>query len=70
MGFDPCILPSEDSEIHWDFTSQNGSSFRSVRVHSLTFFCIPGSKRCDFELPSWPATLQALALVMSPRLGL
>ncbi len=26
--------------------------------------------RCDSRAPSWPVTLQALALVMNPRLGL
>jgi len=25
---------------------------------------------CNSQLPSWPATLQTLALVVSPRLGL
>jgi hypothetical protein len=34
-----------------------------VKVHSLTLSFTPG-------LPSWPATLQALALVANPRLGL
>jgi len=34
-----------------------------VRVHSLTISFTPG-------LPSWPTTLQTLALVASPKLGL
>jgi hypothetical protein len=47
MGFDPLKLPSEDLGVHWDSNSQYGSSFGSVRVHSLTFFCTPRSIRCD-----------------------
>jgi hypothetical protein len=41
-----------------------------VRVHSLTPSHTPGTMLCDFRLPSWFATLQTLALVTSPRLGL
>jgi hypothetical protein len=41
-----------------------------VKVHSLTPSHILGSMLCDSQLPSWPATLQTLALVASPRLGL
>jgi hypothetical protein len=41
-----------------------------VRVHSLTPSHTPGSMLCDSRLPSWPTTLQTLALVTSPRLGL
>ncbi len=54
----------------WDSNSHNGSSLVSVRVHSLTLFAL--SLACDVILkpPSWLATLQPLALVMSPRLKL
>jgi len=41
-----------------------------VRVHSLTPFHTPGSTLCDSRLPSWPVTLQTLALVVKPRLVL
>jgi len=41
-----------------------------VRVHYLTPSHTPGSMLCDSRLPFWPATLQTLALVASPRLGL
>jgi hypothetical protein len=41
-----------------------------VRVHSLTPSHTPRNMLCDSRLPSWPATLQTLALVASPRLGL
>jgi hypothetical protein len=57
-------------EIHWDSNSQNGSSLGIVRVHSLTLFCTPRSMKCDSQTQSWPAPLQTLALVASPRLGL
>jgi hypothetical protein len=41
-----------------------------VSVHSLTPSHILGSMLCDYWLLFWPATLQTLALVTSPRLGL
>jgi len=63
MGFVPCNCSLKI----WESI---GSPFGSVRVHSLTLFCTLGSMRCDPRLPSWPTTLQALALVASPKLGL
>jgi hypothetical protein len=63
IGFWPLQSLSEHSRVHRDSNSQGGSSFRSVRVHSLTLSFILG-------LPSWLATLQAFALVVSPRLRL
>ncbi len=39
----------------------------SIPSHSLALL---GACSMTPELPSWPATLQALALVMSPKLGL
>jgi len=62
LGFDPFNL-SKDSRVHQHSNSQSESSLGSVKVHSLTLSFILG-------LPSWPATLQALALVMSLRLRL
>jgi hypothetical protein len=69
MSFGPwnCVLniqksigtPTPNTEFTW-----------SVRVHSLTLFGTPGSMWCDSRASSWPATLQAIALVMSPRPGL
>jgi hypothetical protein len=38
-----------------------------VRVHSLTPSHTSESMLCDSRLLSWPATLQTLALVASPR---
>jgi len=49
--------------VHQDSNSQGGSSLGHVRVHSLTLSFTP-------SFLSWPATLQALTLVASPRLGL
>jgi hypothetical protein len=48
--------------LQWEFTSECEGSF----PHTL---CIPGSMWCVGS-PSWPATLQPLTLVASPRLGL
>jgi hypothetical protein len=47
MGFDPWnhLLKIRDSI--GTLNSQNGSSFGSVRVHSLTLFCTLGSMKCD-----------------------
>jgi hypothetical protein len=63
MGSDPLQSFFKDSEVHRDSNSQSGSSLGSVRVHSFTLSYTPG-------LPFWPAPLQALALVASPRLRL
>ncbi len=57
--FWPMQLLSEDSRVHHDSNSQNGSSLGSASVHSHT----PG-------FPYWLMPLQALALVTSSRLGL
>ncbi len=63
LGFDLCNRSLKIQKSIGTPNSQSGSSLGSVRVHSLTFSFTPG-------LLSWPATLQALALVASPRLGL
>jgi hypothetical protein len=59
MGSNPynCALKTQDSN------SQNGSSFGSVKVHSLTLFCTLESMRCDSQ-----ASLLARNLA-SPCLG-
>jgi hypothetical protein len=41
-----------------------------VRFHSLTLFALPGTCEVAIGCLSSPATLQPLALVVSPRLGL
>ncbi len=70
MGFDPYNCALKIWESIWDSNSHNGSSLGSVRVHSLTLFTVLGA--CDVTpgSPSWPTTLQPLALVTSSRLGL
>jgi hypothetical protein len=40
-------LPSKDSKIHQNSNSQNESSLRSVKVHSLTLSYTPKSMKCD-----------------------
>jgi hypothetical protein len=70
MGFDPynCALKIWDSI--WDSNSQHGSSFGSVKVHSFTLFALPRAYDVTPGSFSWLVTLQPLALIMSPRLGL
>jgi hypothetical protein len=40
MIFGPCNRALKIRKSIWDFNSQHGSSFGSVKVHSLTFFYI------------------------------
>jgi hypothetical protein len=70
MGFDPCNCTLKIRESVWDSNYEHGSSFGSVRVHSLTLFAFPGA--CDVTPGplSRLTTLQPLTLVVSPRLGL
>ncbi len=68
--FWPLQSPSKELGICWDSNSQNGSSLGSVKVHSLTLFCIHESMKCDSRAQSWLAPLQTFTLVMSPRLRL
>jgi hypothetical protein len=76
MGFDPCNRPLniwKSTGIltpKMDFNSQNGRSLGSVRVHSLTLFYTLGAWDVTPRLPFRLATLQAFALVASPKLGL
>jgi hypothetical protein len=72
-GFWPMKSLSKNLEVHRDSNSQNGSSLGSVSVHSLTLsytFNLLGTWNVIPWFHSWPAPLQALALVISPRLGL
>jgi hypothetical protein len=70
MGFDPYNRTLKIWKSIWDSNSQHGSSLWSVRVHSLTLFALPRACEMILGSPSWPATLQPLTLVASPRLGL
>ncbi len=69
MSFDPCNQPLKIQESTETPTPKVELPW-GVRVHSLTPSHTLGSMLCDSRLPSWPATLQTLTLVMSPRLGL
>jgi hypothetical protein len=62
--------PFEGSGVHWDSNSQSGSSLGSVGVHALTLSYTPRSMNCGSRVHIWPVPLQALALVLNPRLGL
>jgi hypothetical protein len=65
LGFGPCNRTLKFQESIWESYPQHGSSLGSVRVHSLTLFALP--RACDVipGSPSWPATLQPLALAWS-----
>jgi hypothetical protein len=70
MSFNPCNHVLKIQESIWDSNSQYGSSVGSVKVHSLTLFALLKACEVTPRCPSWPATLQPLALVASLRLGL
>ncbi len=63
MGFDPYNGSLKNSGVHRESNSQSGSSFGSVRVHSLTLSYILGSIRCASQ-----ASLLSCTFV-SPCLG-
>jgi hypothetical protein len=67
MGFDPynCVLKIQESI--WYYNSHNGSSFGSVRVHSLTLFCTPRTMRCDFRASFLAYNLVSLCLSREPK---
>jgi hypothetical protein len=67
MGFDPCNHTLKIREAIWDSNSQHGSSFGSVRVHSLTLFVFPGACDVTSDFFSWPATLQPPHLGRKPK---
>jgi hypothetical protein len=62
MGFDPCNCSLKILKVNRDSNSQMGVHL-GVWVFILTLSHTPG-------LPWWHAPLQALALVVNPRLGL
>ncbi len=70
MGFDPCICPLKIRESIGTPTPKMGvhlGMWGFIPSHSFAF---PKAWNVTPRLPSWLATLQALALVASPRLGL
>ncbi len=70
MGLEPCNRFLQVQESIGTPTPKVGAHlgvWGFIPSHSLTF---PGAWDVTPELPSWSAPLQALALVVSPRLGL
>ncbi len=70
LGFDPCNRSLKIRESTGTSTPNVGvplGVWGSIPSHSLA---LPGACGLTPKLPSWPATLQALALVASPRLRL
>jgi hypothetical protein len=66
-SFDPWNCAMKIQESFWDFNSQHGSSFVSVRVHSLTLFALPGACKVIPESPSWPVTFQPPCFGHEPK---
>jgi len=63
----PLQLFSENLGVHWDSKSQSGSSFGSVRVHSLTLSYTLGNMRCDSQASFLARTLASLCLGCKPK---
>ncbi len=70
MSFDPYNCALKIWESISNFNSHNGSSFESVRVHSLALLALPGACEVTPGLLLGPQPCNPLALVESPRLGL
>jgi hypothetical protein len=70
MSFGPCNRSLKIQESIWIPTPKVGAHlgvWGFIPSHSPT---LPGAWDVTPTFPSWPAALQALALVVSPRLGL
>ncbi len=52
---------------HWDSNSQHGSSFESVRVHSLALFGLFGSMQCASRGSLLARNLASLCLGHNPK---
>jgi hypothetical protein len=63
MGFDPYNLSLKIP----DSNSQNGSSFGSMKVHSLTLSYTLESMRCDSKVSLLACTLASPCLGHEPR---
>jgi hypothetical protein len=71
MGFDPCNRPLKIRESIETPTPKMGVHLGVwVFIHSHSFALLRAWDWVTPKLPSWPAILQALALVTSLRLGL
>ncbi len=67
LSFDPCNCFLKIWESIWDSNSQDESSFGSVKVHSLTLFCIPRNMWCDFRASFLALTLASPCLYRKPE---
>ncbi len=70
MGFDPCNCPLKIRESTKTPTPNMGIHLGVWGVLLLTLFCTLRNMKCDSWAKFWPTPLQALALVVSPKLGL
>jgi hypothetical protein len=70
MGFDPYICPLKIREFIGILTPKMGVHFGVWGFIPYHSFAPPRIWDVTLGLPSWPATLQALALIASPRLRL
>jgi len=70
MGFDPYNRSLKVWESIGTLTPKVGAHLGVWGFIPWHFFTLPGTWDVTLELPSWPAPLQTLALVASPRLGL
>jgi hypothetical protein len=70
MSFDPCNRSLKIRKSTETPTSKVGVPLGVRGFIPSHSFALPGAWNLTLGLPSWPALLQALALVASPRLGL
>jgi hypothetical protein len=70
IGFDPCNHPLNVWESIGTPTPKMGVHLGVWRFIPSHYFSLLRAQNVTPGLPSWPATLQTLALVASPKLGL
>jgi hypothetical protein len=70
LGFDPCDHSLNIQESIGTSTPKVGAQLGVWRFIPSHFLALPGAWNVTPGLHIWPAPLQALALVTSPRLGL
>ncbi len=67
MNFDPYSHPFKNSRIHRESNFQSGSSFGSVKIHSLTLSYNPGSMKCEFRASFLACTFVSLCFDCKPK---
>jgi hypothetical protein len=70
MGFDPCNYFLKIWESIGTSTPKLGAHLGVWGFIPSDSFTLPGTWNVTLELPSWPAPLQAFALVVNPKLEL